>query len=91
VHGVRQLQFAVEGRPAPSASDEARAGDILISSDYFHAMGIPLREGRAFTENDDQAAPPVVIVSQTLARRYFSNENPLGRRLSIKEPSPMIC
>ncbi|WP_181522851.1 ABC transporter permease, partial [Pseudomonas aeruginosa] len=65
--------------------------DILVSPDYFQTMGIPLLKGRSFTEQDNHSAPPVVIVSQSLARRYFPGENPLGRRLTVHERSPMTC
>ena len=91
VHGSRQQQFAVEGRGAATRGEEARAGDILISADYFRVMGIPLLKGRPFTEQDTESAPPVVIISQTLARRYFPDEDPLGRRILINERAPMTC
>jgi putative ABC transport system permease protein len=80
----------IAGHPIVTDED-ARAGDILIGPDYFRAMGIPLLKGRAFTENDDGAAPPVVIISQSLARRHFANEDPIGRLLKVKEQTPMMC
>ncbi|HEY6402478.1 MAG TPA: FtsX-like permease family protein, partial [Blastocatellia bacterium] len=52
-----------------------------ISHDYFRAMGMRLRAGRAFTERDDETAPPVAIINETLARRYFPGEDPLGKRI----------
>jgi putative ABC transport system permease protein len=91
VHYVRRQPFAIAGHPPISADEDARAGDILIGPDYFRTMGIPLLKGRAFTENDDGAAPPVVIVSQSLARRHFPNEDPIGRLLKVKEQAPMLC
>jgi len=91
VHGARRQRFVIEGRPAVSADEEAQAGDVLISSDYFQTMGIPLLKGRAFTDKDNEAAPPVVIISSSLARRYFPNEDPLGRQVSLRERAPMSC
>jgi putative ABC transport system permease protein len=91
VHGSRQQTFAVSGRSVSAQGQEPRAGDILISADYFKTMGIPLIRGRAFNEHDDGGATPVVIVSDTLARQIFPGEDPIGRRIRINERSPMAC
>jgi predicted permease len=91
VHGSRQQKFLVEGRPGPADAQQAQAGDILVSEDYFRTMGIPLLKGRAFSDKDSGASTPVVIVSQSLARRYFPDEDPIGRRVSLDEHSPMTC
>jgi putative ABC transport system permease protein len=88
VHGARQQTFEVEGL---AAVDAPRAGDILISPDYFRAMGIRLVKGRAFNEADTGSSPPVVIVSQSLARRHFGENEPLGRRIRLAEREPMRC
>jgi putative ABC transport system permease protein len=56
----------------------------VISADYFTTIGTRLIAGRAFQNTDIQGAPPVVILSQTMARQYFRDENPIGRRLSWK-------
>ena len=91
VHGGRVQSFAVGGRPASVPGSEGRGGDILISPDYFRAMGIPLVKGRAFTDEDTHTSPPVVIVSETLTRQQFPGEDPIGRRIRINERSPMSC
>ena len=75
--------FAVEGRP-PSAPGESEHLQLsLVSPDYFHVMSIPLHRGRAFTERDREGAPPVIIINETLARRHFANEDPLGKRITV--------
>jgi putative ABC transport system permease protein len=91
VHGARRQGFRVEGDEFVSVEDEARAGDVLVSSDYFRTLSIPLLRGRPFSEGDDASSAPVVIVSETLARRYFPGEDPIGLRLSLEERLPMSC
>jgi predicted permease len=91
MHGARGQKFAIDGRPGPAPGEEPQAGDILVSEDYFRTMGIPLVKGRAFSERDSGASTPVVIISESLARRYFPNEDPLGKRVSLAERSPMSC
>jgi predicted permease len=54
-----------------------------ISPDYPKTMGIPLIAGRTFTEHDDADAPPVALVNQSVVRRFWSNQNPIGRRVFI--------
>jgi predicted permease len=54
-----------------------------VGSQYFHVLGVPLLLGRDLTDADDAAAPPVVIVNDTFAKRYVAGQNPLGRRLQI--------
>lgn len=75
------LNFIVEHRPALSSSDQPRAKFRAVSADYFAAMGIPLLKGRAFAASDSVQTPPVAIVNETLIRRTFPNEDPLGKRI----------
>jgi predicted permease len=78
-----QFTFAVQGRPAPDARNEPRAQARSAGPEYFAVMGIPLVRGRAFTEGDrgGPAGPQVLVISAELARRYFPNEDPIGRTL----------
>jgi predicted permease len=70
--------FAVEGR----SEEIGGASFAIISPDYFRTMGIPLKQGRDFGDNDRDGLPSVAIVNETFARRYFPNEICLGRRVS---------
>ncbi|MGA2419245.1 MAG: ABC transporter permease [Candidatus Acidiferrum sp.] len=70
----------VAGHPVPP-SERPRIAFRLIESQYFRTMGIRLLEGRAFTAEDEQGGPALAIVNETLARRSFPGENPLGRRI----------
>jgi putative ABC transport system permease protein len=74
---ARQIGFRLEHAPA----DEYHfAENSLVSSGYFHAMGISLIKGRDFTEQDRRGAPPVAIISETLAKQYFRDADPIGQR-----------
>jgi len=53
-----------------------------ISADYFQAIGIPLRQGRFFSDDDRDNSVPVIIISEAMARRFWPGENPIGRRLT---------
>lgn len=67
--------------PQPHESLEVRRADVTAG--YFATLGIPILEGRDFTHDDTGAAPPVVIVDQAAAHRYWPGQDPLGRRLTI--------
>jgi putative ABC transport system permease protein len=61
---------------------EAGIEGNVVSVDYFSAMGMQLRAGRGFTEWDNENAPPVVVINETMARRYYPGENPIGKRVT---------
>ena len=73
--------FEVEGALRPPKSSEWWADTLRTSPDYIKAMGIPLLQGRAFTDADRMQAPPVLIINETLARRVFPDGNALGKRI----------
>jgi putative ABC transport system permease protein len=73
--------FSIEGQP-PRPDRELPTGDlILVTPDYFRALGVPVLRGRAFTAADREGAPLVCLINQTLAREFFPGEDPLGKRL----------
>jgi len=78
----RSASFGGEGRPSPT-EEPFNAGLRIISPDFFKTFRVPLVNGRPFAESDDAKAPPVVAVSESLARIYFANENPVGKRIII--------
>ena len=75
------LPFTVEGRPAPPQGQEPTVYWTVASADYFPALGMQLRRGRMFNEFDKADAPPVALINETMARRHFPNEDPVGRKL----------
>jgi len=78
-------RFMVKEAP-PSVPGEAPAADFRdVSPSYFETMGIPVVQGRAFTEHDNADGPRVAIVDATLARRFFPNQDPVGKHLQFAE------
>jgi putative ABC transport system permease protein len=75
--------FEIVGRPKPPAGEEPGADVRMIEPDYFRAMGIPLLKGRLFTEREHAEATRVVIINETMARQFFPNEDPTGKRVII--------
>src|SRR5579859_755822 len=84
--GFVNLAFDIEGSPAASASASRTANYVAASPDYFRVMGISLRAGRIFDRHDDSSAPRVAVISEAMARIYFPNLNPLGKRLEFGFP-----
>ncbi len=78
-------RFRVPGA-VTSPSDLPLAACNLINSGYFRTLGISLVQGREFDTRDRDDGPPVAIVSNSLARRYFPDENPIGRKLIVATP-----
>ncbi len=74
--------FTIEGRPA-SPGTELSTDVRVIDPDYFRTMRIPLQQGRLFTRQEAARESHVVIVSAALAQKYFSNQNPLGKKITI--------
>ena len=83
--------FSVEGRPAPPSIEQVPLVRFaLISSDYLRTMGIALREGRAFTEQDTEKSQPVALINETVAKRFFSDEDPVGKTIWMGPPESLL-
>lgn len=78
--------FTAAEHPNPPAGQVPDANYLVIGPDYFRAMGIPLREGRPFDAHDTHRSRRVAIVNETLARRYWPGENPIGKQLHVGAP-----
>jgi predicted permease len=78
-------EFIIGGRPPITPGKEPSANYYTASAGYFRAMGIPLLKGRLFSDNDAKNAPRVALINETLARRYFSDEEPIGKRINISK------
>jgi len=74
--------FVIESRPLPGGQ-ELVADFRRISPRYLNTMGIALLRGRLLSDRDGRDAPPVILIDETLARQYFSGEDPLGKRMRL--------
>ena len=92
VGGGISMPFLIEGRPAPppardtgsASEDQGQAARYFaVTSGFFNTLKIAVLRGRDFTPQDTAAAPSVIIINQTLARRFFANEDPIGKRLTL--------
>jgi predicted permease len=77
------MSFDVVGRPKGSSNASGGAGFYSTSWSYFNALKISLLRGRTFTQQDDGAAPAVVVINQALARHYWPNSDPLKEKMLI--------
>src|SRR6185436_9245188 len=80
---IVRFRFTIDGRPPATTGERLVATTGAINADYFRTIGTPLLKGRYFTERDSEAAPPVLIINDTMARRYWPGEDPIGRRLTL--------
>jgi predicted permease len=84
LQGGYGLGFVIAGRPLPADSPVHGGGNwVTVSPGYFDVFKIPIKRGRDFNVLDMQASPGVVIINETLARRFWNNSDPLNDRLVI--------
>lgn len=82
----KTTSFQIEGRPPFERGQQPDVGYRTTTPGYFSLMGIPMRAGRSFEARDAMGQPLVVIINETVARRYFEGQNPLGQRLRFGGP-----
>ena len=76
-------RFEVTGQPKPQAGQEPVSEVRIVAGDYFGAMQIPLVSGRTFSAREEHEPSPYILINDTLARRYFPNQNPIGQHLTV--------
>ena len=81
---VPNRNIVIEGQP--TIQDPQRHGASRVSDGYFRVMDIPLRQGRLFSPEDHHGSPPVAVINETMARRYWPSENPVGKRFKWVMP-----
>jgi putative ABC transport system permease protein len=75
--------FEVVGRPAPRPGEEPVTDVRVVSGSYFKAMGVPLLRGRLFNEHDPADARDRIVINETMARKHWPGEDPIGKRVRI--------
>jgi predicted permease len=82
--------FGIQGRPTQETSTPPTAEIRIVSSDYFKTLGIPLKAGRPLSAQDQASSPHVLLVNETLQRKYFSGQSPIGQYLLLPEPWQIV-
>ncbi len=81
------LDYYVEGRPEPEPGQALFSGIEIVTPGYFETMRIPLIRGRRFSVQDHNQSTKVAIISASMAREGWPNEDPIGRRIRLDQPS----
>jgi putative ABC transport system permease protein len=73
--------FTIEGEPQPAPGDEPTAFYTIADNEYFSALGVPLKSGRPFNQFDRAGSPLVVLINETMAQRFFRDQDPIGKKI----------
>jgi putative ABC transport system permease protein len=82
--------FVIEGSAAASPGQDLTADYRVTSPDYFRTMGIPVQRGAIFTRQDTAQSPPKAVINETMARRYFASQEPVGSRITVDVPPKLV-
>jgi putative ABC transport system permease protein len=77
------IHFNIQGHPPRNGSEYIMANYRTISSEYFQTLRIPLLQGRWIENTDRENTPPIVVINEAMAKTYFPNESPLGKKMQI--------
>ena len=77
------IHFNIQGRPPRNGSEYIMANYRTVSSEYFQTLRIPLLQGRWIENTDRENTPPIVVINEAMAKTYFPNESPLGKKMQI--------
>jgi putative ABC transport system permease protein len=81
--GGGAIHFNIYGRPPKSPHEFTAAGYFTVTPHYFETISVPLLQGRFLAASDTEKAPAVVVINATMARTYWPNESPLGKRMQL--------
>ena len=85
--GGTDVGFLIEGQPEPGPGEGNGIWYRQVTPEFLATLRIPILQGRGFTAEDREGAPPVVLFSQAAAERFFPGENPVGRRINPGDPA----
>jgi putative ABC transport system permease protein len=86
----REFTFTIAGRPAPADNERPEAGFGEVRPGYFDLFHIPLRKGRVIDRHDVASAPWVAVINETMAKKFFPNEDPIGKQIRLRfDPYPV--
>lgn len=89
LQGADDLFFLLEGEPKPASYSEMHTALVYrVEPGYLAAMGIPLRRGRFFSNQDNENSTPVVVIDEAFARKYFGDTDPIGKRIQQEGGKP---
>ena len=82
LQGADDTVFWIEGQPKPASGSEMNSAFVYrVEPGYLAAMGIELKQGRFFNDQDTEKSQPVVVIDEVFARKYFGNADPIGKRI----------
>jgi predicted permease len=86
-----RMMFSIEGRAVSRLEDVPSTIFGVVDANYLRTTGIPLVEGRDFSQSDTEGTLPVAIVNQAFVKQYFPDEDPIGRRIELGAPTSLVA
>src|SRR5208283_2729192 len=86
----KEQPIQVAGQTSDDPNKQPNAGYTMVGSDFFATLGIPLLEGRTFSPDLRADNPPVVVVNEALARKFWPGESAIGKRLADRQGDAMV-
>ncbi len=80
------MDYTAEGHPQSSSADRPSVISQVVTPGFFSALRVPLRQGRLLSDQDGPNAPPVVVISETMAHQNWPDQNPLGKHIQMGRP-----
>jgi predicted permease len=81
--GLGSVSIHIKGQQESRSNEQHTAADVVVTSDYFQVVGVPILSGRAFNDRDDAAAPRVVLVNSEFVHQYFQDHDPVGKQIQL--------